>query len=278
MLLTRIPWEKRGEFGTVVLESPEIFARPISKSGRITSFVEKDPNSPSNLNNASVYMIEMDLLRTLDPLRTDAKVGLQEAFYDFGKHVFPAMLGKLNYVSLPKDLVFWGLEYDGLWFDVGRKTDYLMVNKAVLDKDIHLNVPYERFPWGYLGTGVVIDFSKVKIIPPVIIGNACVIEPNVEIGPYAIIGDGWTIERGSRIRNSVLWKRYPFTDDQGNKVPESERKMVDRHEVRRGSTIEECIIVGGTIQNHLVRKTVDVLENGEIEILPIDAVPKGPRI
>lgn len=278
MLLTRIPMEKRGEFGTVVLESPETFDDPISKSGRISSFVEKDPNSPSNLNNASVYMIEMELIKLLDPLRTEAKVGIDEPFYDFGKHVFPAILGKLDYISLPRDLVFWGLEYDGLWYDVGRKTDYLMVNKAVLDEEIHLALPYERFPWGYLGTDVMMDFSKVKIIPPVIIGNDCVIQPGVELGPYAIIGDGWTIEREARIRNAVLWKRYSFTNDRV--YTESERKIVDRHEVRKGATIEECIVVGGTIEKEvqLTRKTVDVLENGDIEVLPIDAIPKGPRI
>jgi mannose-1-phosphate guanylyltransferase/phosphomannomutase len=278
MLLTPVPLKRRAEFGTVVLESPETSPGFITKSGRIVNFFEKDPNSPSNLNNASVYIIEKDLLKILDPLRTEAKMGIEGAFYDFGKHVFPAMLGKIDYVSLPKDCVLWGLEYDGLWFDVGRKADYLTVNKSVLDEAIPIDIPYERFPWGYLGTNVAIDFSKVKIIPPVIIGNDCVIERDAEIGPYAIIGDGWTIERKARIRNSVLWKRYSFTNDKGITIPASERKIVDRHEVRKGVTIDESIVVGGTIEKNLFRKTVDVLESGEIKVLPINWVPKVPRI
>jgi hypothetical protein len=61
---------------------------------------------------------------------------------------------------------------------------------------------------------------------------------------------------------------------------------VDRHEVRRGSVIEECIIIGGTItpelyepgENKLFEKTVDVLENGELQLVPVDWVPKGPRL
>ncbi|MEN6374999.1 MAG: NDP-sugar synthase [Smithella sp.] len=278
ILLTPVPLKRRAEFGTVLLEAPETLHGFISKSGRIANFFEKDPNSPSNLNNASVYIIEKDLLKIIDPLRTEAKMGIEGAFYDFGKHVFPAMLGKIDYISIPRDCVLWGLEYDGLWFDVGRKTDYLSVNKSILDDEIPIDIPYEKFPWGYLGTNVAIDFSKVKIVPPVVIGNDCVVEPDAEIGPYAIIGDGWTIERGARIKNSVLWKRYSFTNDQGITIPATERKIVDRHEVRRNVTISESIVVGGTIEKNLIKKTVDVLESGEIEVLPINWVPKGPRI
>ena len=40
----------------------------VSKSGRIAEFIEKDPDSPSNLNNASIYMIETEVLKALDAL------------------------------------------------------------------------------------------------------------------------------------------------------------------------------------------------------------------
>ncbi len=93
MVLSPVPWEKRGEFGTVELESPENIKGAVSKSGKIANFREKDPNSPSNLNNSSIYMIEMDLLKALDPLRTPANPGVQNPFYDDGEHVSPAMLG-----------------------------------------------------------------------------------------------------------------------------------------------------------------------------------------
>jgi NDP-sugar pyrophosphorylase family protein len=277
ILLTPIPWERRGDFGTVALESPECLSDSISKSGRISSFIEKDPNSPSNLNNASLYLIEMDLLRVLDPLRTEANSQINGAFYDFGRHAFPAMLGKLAHITLPKDYILWGTEYDGLWFDVGRKTDYLEVNKAVLDRKIPVNIPYESFPWGYIGTDTAIDFSRIRIIPPVIIGNGCIVEPGAEIGPYAIIGDEWAIEKNARIRNAVLWKRYSFAGSDGSTIPARERKIVDRHIVRKGVTIDECIVVGGTIEKDIFQKTVDVLENGDIEIQPIDWVPTGTR-
>lgn len=277
MVLTPIPWNKRAEFGTVELESPENVKGLISKSGKVVKFMEKDPNSPSNLNNASIYMIEMDLLKMLDPLRTEANPIIKKPFYDFGKHVFPAILGELEHIKLPNDVILWGLEYDGLWFDVGRKRDYLNVNKSFLDGNFELEVSYEKLPWGYLGTNVTIDFSKVTIIPPVIIGNDCIIEPNSVLGPYAVIGDGWTIERSARISNSVLWKLYTFFSDNGNKISVGERRLNDRHQIRRNVSIDNCIIVGGTIQEDLKEKTVDVLEDGNMTILSIDYVPEGKR-
>ena len=277
MVLTPVPWDKIGEFGTVELENPEVLEGSISKSGKIVNFREKDPNSPSNLNNASIYMIDKELLKLLDPMRTAVDSSLKEPFYDFGKHVFPAILGQLDYIDLPKDLLLWGIQYDGLWYDVGRKRDYLNVNKSFLDGEFNLESPYERLPWGYLGTNTAIDFSKVTIIPPVVIGNNCIIAPETTIGPYAVIGDDWTIERKAVVSNSVLWQRYSFFPKDGNEISVIERKVDDMHRIRRGVTVDECIIVGGTIESDLYEKTADVLQDGRTEVLPIDWVPSGKR-
>jgi len=286
MLLTPIPWERRRDFGTVQLGASQRLNGLLSESGPIIEFIEKDPDSPSNLNNASVYIIEMDLLRQLDPLRTPAAAGVPQPFYDFGKHVFPAMLGKLDYAPLPKGYPLWGVRYDGQWFDVGRKRDYLGINQAILQGHIGVDLPYQKLPWGFMGNNVVIDFADVTIIPPVVIGHDCIIEKGASIGPYAIIGDGWTIEKDVQISNSVLWKRYAFFTKKGEKIPVRERKLVDRHEIRRGTVIDACIIIGGTItpdlyepgQASLREKTIDVLENGELQLVSIDWVPSGPRL
>ena len=277
MVLVPVPWERRKDYGTVVLDQPEERAGEISKCGRISEFREKDPDSPSNLNNASIYMIEMELLRTLDSMRTEVGVDIDEPFYDFGKHVFPAMLGKLPYATLPKDFSLWGVQYDGSWYDVGQKRDYLRVNEELLDGKINIGLPYEQLPWGYLGTNVIIDFSHVNLIPPVIIGNNCVIERGATLGPYAVIGDGWVVEAESRISHSVLWEQYSYFGDEGVEIAAKDRKLVDRHEIRHGVTVEESIIVGGAIDTDVNEKTIDVMEDGKLRILPIDYVPTGPR-
>jgi len=276
MILTPVPWESRGEFGTVELEAVENSTGLISSHGKIIEFREKDPDSPSNLNNASIYMIEMDLLRELDSLRTEAGVDVKNPFYDFGKHVFPAMLGKLDYARLPADHLLLGIRYDGDWFDVGRKKDYLEVNKSVLDGKIKMDIPYEKFPWGFMGSDADIDFTKVRIIPPVIIGNNCIIEDDAVIGPYAVIGDNWKIGKNTLIENSVLWMPYSFhTEDKKIKV--EQRTETDAHEVLDNVSIKNSLVVGGTVRKNTESSIINILENGEIEILDIDWVPQEAR-
>ncbi len=277
MVLVPVPWERRKDYGTVVLGSSGEHRGMFSKSARIEQFREKDAESPSNLNNASIYLIEKELLEVLDPLRTEASPDQKEPFYDFGKHVFPAMLGELPQVRLSRDFLLWGVQYDGKWFDVGQKRDYLLVNEYLLDGDLNINLPYEKLAWGYLGNNVSIDFSRVTIRPPVILGNDCVVERGAVLGPYAVIGDGWVVESEAHIRHSVLWERYSFFDDEGNEIPAQERRVVDRHEVRRGVTVDGCIVVGGAIREDIRDKTVDLEEDGSLAILPIDFVPEGVR-
>ena len=180
-------------------------------------------------------------------------------------------------MSLSKEYSLCGIQYDGKWFDVGQKRDYLSVNKSLLDGDIDITIPYEKLSWGYLGNNTSIDFSKVTIIPPVIIGNNCIIEAGATIGPYAVIGDDWIVEKNAKILNSVLWQRYSFFTKDGREITADERKLVDRHQIRSGVKVDECIVVGGTIQKDIIEKTVDVLEDGELSILPIDYIPKGQR-
>jgi mannose-1-phosphate guanylyltransferase/phosphomannomutase len=277
MVLTKISPSRRIDFGTVVLRAPENGDGILSLSGPVQDFREKDLNSPSCLSNASIYIIETELLKVLDKYRTDASADIKEPFYDFGKHVFPAMLGGLPYVTLPRDYALWGVQFDGPWFDVGNKRDYLRVNERVLDGTIEIPLTYELLPWGYLGSNSVIDFSKVDIRSPVVIGNDCIIEPGAVLGPYAVIGDGWIIEGGAEITHSVLWERYPYFLDGAREISVKHRLDVDRHEIRRGVRVHESIIAGGRIEADTIEKTVDVRENGELAILPIDYLPSETR-
>ncbi len=277
MVLVPIPWDRRKDFGTVILDAPERLSGHVSGFGRIKEFFEKDPDSPSNLNNASIYMIEMELLKVLDELRTEARVEVKDPFYDFGKHVFPALLGRSHVETIGKRFPLWGVQYDGLWFDVGQKRDYITVNESLLDGQLNVPLPYERLPWGYLGTNVSVDFSKVTIEPPVVIGNNCVVEPGATIGPYAVVGDDWVIRKDARVRHSVLWGRYSYFDEEGRETTAEERRDVDKHLIQSGVTIERSILAGGEIASDVREQTVDVDNDGRLRVLSIDYVPEGPR-
>lgn len=264
MVVNPIPLDRRKDFGTVLLEDTESHNGPISQSGRIVGFLEKDPNSPSNLNNASIYLIEAELLREVDALRTQARVDVDSPFYDFGKHVFPAVLGKLAHGKLSKRYPMHAVRYDGAWFDVGTKRDYLAVNEQYLDGKIKGPASYATTPWGQLGHGVDIDLRRVTIIPPVVIGNNCTIAPGATLGPYAVVGDGWTIEEGATVTRSVLWGR-DATGLAANQTRVGPRVRVDN-----------CIVAGGHIDKDVHDSTVRPTDDG-IEALSLDFVPEGPR-
>jgi len=276
MVLVPVPWERRKDFGTVLLEGAEKREGMISRSGRISDFREKDPDSPSNLNNASIYMLEMDLLRELDALRTPASLKVPQPFYDFGKHVFPAMLGRLPYAKLSRSYLLWGIEYDGAWFDVGQKRDYLEVHRKLLEGELEADLPLERKPWGFAGTSAKIH-PQAKIVGPVIIGNDCVIEASATIGPHAVVGDGWTVEKDAVIRNSVLWEKYPYFDESGSEIPAAKRAKLDPHRVSAGVTVDGSIVTGGQIDRDLQDCTAHVDSTGRLKVLSIDWVPDAPR-
>ena len=276
LVLVPIPWERRKDFGTVLLEGTENRPGLISRSGRIVDFREKDPDSPSNLNNASIYMLEMDLLRELDALRTPASLQEPQPFYDFGKHVFPAMLGRLPYAKLSRNHLLWGIEYDGAWFDVGQKRDYLEVHRKLLGGELEATLPLERQPWGFVGANTNIH-PQARILSPSIIGNDCQIAAGTTIGPYAVIGDGWSVEKDATLKNSVLWERYPYFDESGSEVPVAERMQVDLHRIAAGVSIDGSIVTGGRIDRDLQDCTAHVDTAGNLAVLSIDWVPADPR-
>jgi len=276
LVVTPIPPERRKDFGTVVLEREIERNGPLSMYGRVERFAEKDPDSPSILNNASIYVIERSLIEELDQLRTG--IGSDAPpFYDFGKHVFPALLGKLDYAKLSgSDYPIFAVRYDGGWFDVGNKRDYLLVHQTLLDGEIDVPSVYEEMPWGAIGIDVDMDFSKVEIRPPVVIGHRCRIEPGAVIGPYAVIGDDWQVAAGARIENSVLWERYPFQSASGRRISARDRVELDPHRIG-AVTVRGSIVAGGAIETDLIDQTAQVLEDGELEVSSIDWVPSGPR-
>lgn len=277
MVLVPIPPDRRKDFGTVFLDRPTRPGNRISESGRITDFFEKDPDSPSVLNNASIYLVERSFLQTLDGLRTEVDPLNPTTFYDFGKHVFPAMLGRLPHVRSIEGEILWGIRYEGLWFDVGQKRDYLRVNEALLDGQLDAPLPYERVEWGYRGRNVSLDPARVRITPPVIVGDDCRIEPGCALGPYAIIGDGWTLGENVRVRRSVLWERYGYHSESGTELSGDAYRAIDRHEISPGVSIEESIITGGTIDRDLAEETALPREDGRLLVLPLHYQPEGPR-
>jgi mannose-1-phosphate guanylyltransferase/phosphomannomutase len=273
LLLTPVPRSAVGEFGTVELEGIDVSpGKTVDNAAyaRIETFHEKDPNASSNLVNASCYVFERSFLESLRPLLTECTPDRQkvpEPFYDFGQHVFPAMLGGLPYRSeLAKyRKALFGFVSSALWFDIGRKRDYLEVNKSALLGKIRMHIPYPQMPGGYfLGANTRIA-EGATIIPPVIIGNDCDIATGATIGPNTVIGNGWKVGKGTTVSNTVAWRHYSYTN-----IPKL-------REIGDDLTIDKCILVGGVIKESMKEKVADPGPNGEVVTTSLDVVPSGPR-
>jgi mannose-1-phosphate guanylyltransferase len=150
----------------------------LDKSNRILRFVEKpkDEEAPSNLINAGVYVLDRSVLESIPGGR---EVSIE-------REVFPVLATRRE---------LSGYRFGSLWVDIGTPNDYIVANKVMLD----MIAPQNHFERGSRVS------KRAKIIPPVAIARGVRVEADAVIGPYASLGEGTVVRRGSRVENSVLF-------------------------------------------------------------------------
>src|ERR1051325_2834347 len=161
----RVPIEEASRFGVLATNSKY----------RVTSFVEKPEDPPSNLVNMGVYLFNRELLdRVLWDDRQDPK-----SAHDFGKNVIPALIkSKARVFAFP---------YTGYWMDVGTVQSYWQAHMDMLSPSPALKL-YSR-EW-------IIHTRTEERAPARLPADAHV---------YAsMICDGCYIGAGSRVESSVL--------------------------------------------------------------------------
>jgi glucose-1-phosphate adenylyltransferase len=161
----RVPIEEASRFG--VLAANEDY--------RITSFVEKPKEPPSNLVNMGVYLFNRDLLDNVLWADKDNK----KSSHDFGKDIIPGLL-KAN-------ARVFAFPYTGYWMDVGTLQSYWQAHMDMLSPQPSLKL-YNR-DW-------IIHTRTEERAPARLPASATV---------YAsMICDGCYIGADSRIESSVL--------------------------------------------------------------------------
>lgn len=164
------------EFG-LVLTAPD---------GRIVRFFEKPgwDNVITDLVNTGVYILSPKILSLIP----------EKGEYDFGKDLFPKMLTSGSGL--------YGVRADGYWCDIGTPESFLSCSMDALDGKIKITrrAP-EILPGVWCASHVPDD---AHLIPPVYIGEKCVIEPGAKIGPHTVIGSHSRICSGAEITDSVL--------------------------------------------------------------------------
>ena len=121
MGVIKVPMEEASRFGILATDNKY----------RVTSFVEKPANPPSNLANMGVYLFNRDLLdRILWEDRMD-----ENSSHDFGKDVIPKLIkSKARVYAYP---------YTGYWMDVGTVNSYWQSHLDLLSPSPPLKL-YDR--------------------------------------------------------------------------------------------------------------------------------------
>jgi glucose-1-phosphate adenylyltransferase len=198
----RVPIEEASRFGVLATDS----------KFRVTSFVEKPPDPPSNLVNMGVYLFNRKLL---DEVLWEDRQNNSSA-HDFGKDIIPKLIAS-------KTRVF-AFPYTGYWMDVGTIESYWQAHMDMLSPNpplklynrdwiIHTRTE-ERAPARLPGTAQV---YASMICDGCYIGadarvESSVLSPGVVVRPGAVVRESilltdCVVESGAVIERAVLDRR-----------------------------------------------------------------------
>ena len=197
-----VPIEEAHRFGILSVDG----------DGRVTEFIEKPANPPSNLVSMGVYVFSWPFLRDI----------LSSERVDFGRDVLPHMVASGRRV--------YAYEYGGYWQDVGTVESYWRANLDLLGDHPEIDL-YDR---GWLiytrseerAPAMVTAEARVERS---MISHGCVIEGTVE---HSILSPGVRVGPGAVVRDSIV-----MFDSVVGRAAMLDRAIVDK----------ECVIGAGAV-------------------------------
>jgi glucose-1-phosphate adenylyltransferase len=156
----------------------------VDAEGRVTAFIEKPADPPSNLVSMGVYVFSWPLLRDL----------LSPERVDFGRDLLPWMVDEGRGVH--------AYEFGGYWQDVGTVESYWQTSLDLLSDDpgIELN------DLGWLIYTKSEDRPPARVGPDAhvtrsMISHGCVIDGTVE---HSVLSPGVRVAAGATVRDSIV--------------------------------------------------------------------------
>ncbi len=156
----------------------------VADDGRVTDFIEKPANPPSNLVSMGVYVFSWPAMRDL----------LSPDRVDFGRDVLPWMV--------EEDRRVFAYEFAGYWQDVGTVESYWQTSLDLLSDDpgIELNdlgwlvyTKSEERPPARIGPGATVSRSMIS--------HGCVVDGTVE---HSVLSPGVRVAAGAVVRDSIV--------------------------------------------------------------------------
>ncbi len=171
------------------VEDPTQYGVVLLKEKDIVAFQEKPDQGEaiSNLANTGIYFFEREIFEHIPA----------EAFFDFGKQVFPHFL--------QTNIKMSGYEMSGYWCDIGSPAVYQQAHEDILTGRVKVAIPGKEIrPGIWCGKDVFID-KEVVLKAPLFLGDGCVIAKDVFICGPTVIGSRCHIGTGAVIKKSILW-------------------------------------------------------------------------
>ncbi len=182
MATIRVPMAEAPRFGIVSFDDEY----------RVTSFIEKPEQPPSDMINMGVYLFNISALdRALweDHNRPDSS-------HDFGKDILPRMINRGERV--------YAYPYTGYWVDVGTVNSYWQAHMDLLnekppidlnDRTWVLHTRTEERPPVRIARGAEICDSMIT--------DGCVIAPGTKI-ERSVLSPGVRVMPGARVYESII--------------------------------------------------------------------------
>ncbi len=202
MATIRVPISEASRFGVVGLD----------EDYRVTSFVEKPSNPPSDMINMGVYLFNLEVLDHAlweDHNRPDSS-------HDFGKDILPRLINRGERV--------FAYPYTGYWVDVGTVTSYWQAHMDQLedkppfdlnDRSWIIHTRTEERPPVWFARGASVENCMVsdgcEIFPGARVERS-VLSPGVKIQSGAIVREsiiltGTVIEKGAVVEHAIIDKK-----------------------------------------------------------------------
>ena len=177
-----VPIEEASRFGILATDEHD----------RVTDFVEKPANPPSNLASMGIYVFSWEKARRY----LEADAANASSSHDFGKDVIPAMLSA-------EERLF-AYRFEGYWRDVGTIDSLWEANMDLLDESGELDMSDESWkiysrnpnlPAARIGTGA-------KLVE-CMVAEGCEVEGEVE---HSLLFQGVRVGAGARVVDSVVMR------------------------------------------------------------------------
>ena len=188
-----IDFHRRSEAAVTVtmkrVENPLEFGIVITDDeGRIERFMEKPGWGEvfSDTINTGIYVIEPEVLEFVP----------QGEEFDFANDLFPMLL--------QKGLPMYGHVAEGSWTDVGNVEAYLQVHRAVLDREVKLDLDAFELTGGvWLGEGAEID-PEAQVEGPVFVGPNSKIEGGAQLRSHSVVGANVVVKSGAFLHRAIV--------------------------------------------------------------------------